>query len=186
MSTTTSYRAFTRKYQQAREAMRRRELGMRVLEGRLDEQDRAVMKTQEANRLEVSALKKALLNLKNTVFESSDTHQPVTKDSSAAAKDDKKKSKIRTLAKSGFATVTVGSKLIDISQKVDTLAGQATDAVQVCFFVAALYFFLVWFWWYSSRIRTFCSSYCILLIMFNLHTACGDGRRHSTHFAGSD
>lgn len=134
MSTTTSYRAFTRKYQQAREAMRRRELGMRVLEGRLDEQDRAVMKTQEANRLEVSALKKALLNLKNTVFESSDTHVPVTQDSSASAKEDKKKSKIRTLAKSGFATVTVGSKLIDISQKVDTLAGQATDAVQVCIF----------------------------------------------------
>jgi hypothetical protein len=57
MSTTTSYKAFTRKYHVAREAMRKRELAMRILEGRLDEQESAVTKTQETSRLEISALK---------------------------------------------------------------------------------------------------------------------------------
>jgi chromosome segregation ATPase len=131
MSTTTSYRAFTRKYHQAREAMRKRELGMRVLENRLDEKDQAVMKAQEVSRLEINALKKALLNLKNTVFESKEPGKEL-----AAASDAVKGTvraahgkKVKTLAKSGFATVTVGAKLVDVSVKVDTLAVQAEEAV---------------------------------------------------------
>jgi chromosome segregation ATPase len=137
MSTTTSYKAFTRKYHQAREAMRKRELGMRILENRLDEKDQAVMKAQEVNRLEVSALKKALINLKNTVFESK---EPGKDAAAAIAGQDKmsakngsgknaKSKKIKTLARSGFATVTVGAKLVDVSVKVDALAVQAEEAV---------------------------------------------------------
>lgn len=130
MSTTTSYKAFTRKYHQAREAMRKRELGMRILESRLDEQDRAVLKTQETNRLEVSALKKALLNLKNTVFECKDPGAKNAPSVAAATTSQSAKSKkIKTLARAGFATVTVGEKLVDVSVKVDALAVQAEEAV---------------------------------------------------------
>lgn len=138
MSTTTSYKAFTRKYHQAREAMRKRELGMRLLESRLDEQDRAVLKAQETSRLEVNALKKALLNLKNTVFESKDPSAGGAKSTSTtnapgaanpASSRAAKAKKIKTLARAGIATVTVGEKLVDVSVKVDALAVQAEEAV---------------------------------------------------------
>ena len=133
MSTTTTYRAFTRKYHQAREAMRKRELGMRILESRLDEKDTAVLKAQEVNKLEISALKKALLNLKNTVFEVKEPSKEATLSlagagtTKSAAKNAKAK-KVKTLAKSGFATVTVGAKLVDVSVKVDALAEQAEES----------------------------------------------------------
>lgn len=61
MATKTAYKAFTRKYQVLRSNMRQRELTQRVLEHRLDEREKGVLQLQENSRVEISALRKALL-----------------------------------------------------------------------------------------------------------------------------
>ena len=130
MSTKTTYKAFVRKYHFARENMRKRELALRVLENRLDEQDTTVMKAQESFRLEVSALKKALYNLKNSVFENQEFRDKrlllkgADRERRKAATD-----KTSSLARSGFSAISLGEKLVDVSSKVDELASQAEDAV---------------------------------------------------------
>lgn len=130
MSTKTTYKAFVRKYHFARENMRKRELALRVLEHRLDEQDTTVLKAQESFRLEVSALKKALYNLKNSVFENQEFRDKrlllkgADRERRKAATD-----KTSSFARSGFSAISLGEKLVDVSSKVDELASQAEDAV---------------------------------------------------------
>jgi hypothetical protein len=130
MSTKTTYKAFVRKYHFARENMRKRELALRVLEHRLDEQDTTVLKAQESFRLEVSALKKALYNLKNSVFENQEFRDKrlllkgADRERRKAATD-----KTSSFVRSGFSAISLGEKLVDVSSKVDELASQAEDAV---------------------------------------------------------
>lgn len=145
MSTKASYKAFVKKYQFAREHMRKRELGMRILEKRLDEQEKIVASTQEGNRLEVASLKKTLRDLKNTVFEDFESaasleqqhRQLATSLAAAATASGLKESlatagrkKARTGAASSFTTAPIGRKLQEVSVRVDNLAALASAAVE--------------------------------------------------------
>jgi hypothetical protein len=55
--------AFTRKYQTLRTNMRQRELSQRILEQRLDSREETLLKMQESHGVEISALKKALKDI---------------------------------------------------------------------------------------------------------------------------
>lgn len=69
MSTKSSYKTFARKYQLLRASMRQRELAMRVMETRLDNREQAVIIMRETQRIEVSALKKAIRLISNMAEE---------------------------------------------------------------------------------------------------------------------
>ncbi|CAM9286438.1 unnamed protein product, partial [Ectocarpus fasciculatus] len=69
MSTKSSYKTFARKYQLLRASMRQRELAMRVMETRLDNREQAVIIMRETQRVEVSALKKAIRVISNMAEE---------------------------------------------------------------------------------------------------------------------
>jgi len=115
MATKTSYKAFVNKYQHMRADMRSRELAVRTLETRLDQREETVLKMQEAHRLQVQALKKALRTVQNSV-----------EDEAVKVTDGKDKRKGRA----GVKFVSMGQKLLQMSARVNALADLAEQAMK--------------------------------------------------------
>ena len=126
MSTRASYKAFIRKYQFTRENIRKRELGMRILETRLDEREKTVISIQDSHRLEINSLKKALRNMKNTVFVGGELSSTASKSHQSGKKNNYRKKSIASVT---GAFVPIGQNLVDMSEKVNDLAEMAEDAV---------------------------------------------------------
>lgn len=117
MATRSAYKAFVNKYQHLRGNMRQRELAVRTLETRLDQREETVIKMQEAHRLQVQALKTALRSVQN-----------VTEDDTVKVSDGKDKSPRK--GRAGVKFVTIGSKLMQMSSRVNSLAELAEQAMK--------------------------------------------------------
>jgi hypothetical protein len=115
MATKTAYKAFVRKYQHLRGTMRQREIVMRVLEHRLDQRETAALKSQEANRLQISALTKAL----ESIYDNTTPSAPA--DSALISNKVIK-------AKKGNAKLTIGQKLESLSNQIVVLAAAAESS----------------------------------------------------------
>ena len=116
MAMKSSYKAFVQKYQMLRGGMRQRELSVRLLEARLDQREEAVSNMQETHRLEVSALKKALRNVRN-----------MTEGDPYVMNSKKKDQKSSVALNMGF--VKLGEKLLRMSGKVKSLSEMAEEAL---------------------------------------------------------
>lgn len=114
MATKTSYKAFVAKYQHLRGNMRTRELAVRTLETRLDQREETVIKMQEAHRLQVQALKKALRTVQNSAEE-----EAVQVSGSGKQK-----------GRAGVKFVTIGQKLMQMSARLKSLADLAEQAMK--------------------------------------------------------
>jgi hypothetical protein len=87
------------------------------------------MNNVSSSRLEISALKKALISMKNTVFEGHNSEGNAANHTTGPAASNPKNKSIKLKALSKLATMNIGAKLVHISHKVDALAVQASDAV---------------------------------------------------------
>ena len=125
MSMKSSYKAFVQKYQMLRGGMRQREMAVRLLEARVDQREEAVSSLQEAHRIEVGALKKALRNVQNTT--EGDAFLSQSNAASAKAKKAAEEGK-KSIAPSA-PMVSVGHKLILMSDKVKSLSILADGAI---------------------------------------------------------
>jgi hypothetical protein len=130
MSTKTSYKAFTRKYQVLRGNVRQREMALRVLETRLDQREAATLDQQEKHRLELAAMKKAIRQITNLALAMDTKEQKAPGNQSPDGQD---QSALIRAAKAKFrgssSLKTIGEKLLTMSNKVNDLSGLATDAV---------------------------------------------------------
>lgn len=143
MSTKSSYKTFARKYQLLRASMRQRDLAMRVMETRLDNREQAVIIMRETQRVEVSALKKAIRVISNMAEEDNlaeaeinrilrqsannagevfvdDTMSLVSPRPIGAYQDDNDK-----LNPTGF--VSIGQRLLQLSRHIEDLWQHATN-----------------------------------------------------------
>lgn len=131
MSTKTSYKAFTRKYQILRGSVRQRDLALRVLETRLDQREAAALDLQETHRLELSAMKKAIRQITNLAVAMDGKASDI--DAATVSPDGRPHNAIVKSAKKMFrgssSLQTIGNKLLAMSKRVNDLSGLATDAV---------------------------------------------------------
>lgn len=121
MATKTAYKAFVRKYQHLRSTMRQREIVMRVLEHRLDQRENAALKTQEANRIEISALSKALQSIYDMPVSSNEATATVMSQKDGG----KEKLSVSVPKRKSALKLTVGQKLEALSNQIVNLATAA-------------------------------------------------------------
>lgn len=142
MSTKTSYKAFVRKHENLRAEMRRRELAQRALETRRDQLEQGLVDEKEKHQMDVAVLKRALRNLSNIIDPSIEapSSSPRSPDKSLSKKTPKTTSGLNAKAASiglpvenivehNTGLVTIGHKLMSLSNKVNQLSTMAEGAV---------------------------------------------------------
>lgn len=153
MSTRATYKAFTRKYQHTREHLRHREIALRMLETQLLDVNKERSNETSKHQKQLSALQQALETLKSSViqidFHGSSAHSASTASSSTAlvhtntmdlhslqsqpTASDKavnKRSSVHLHPKrTTYLTFSHGSKLAEISSKLDSFAQQASNSL---------------------------------------------------------
>lgn len=132
IATKSSYKQFVSKYQMLRGGMRQRELQIRLLEAKLDQRESTVATMQDEHHVEISALKKALRNVKNLtegdpfLLSSKPTHRSSSSGSGRGAGEGEKDSKKASKPPANPGYVTVGMKMSKLSEKVRSLS-ELTD-----------------------------------------------------------
>jgi hypothetical protein len=142
MSTKTSYKSFVRKYQQARENVRDREIALRMAETRLADQEKQYHEHSTARRKEMIALKQALRNVREVIIEAIPVTSSVPKfngnnnSNLTESAQDLATLKIAAMSKaliinkgSKLVTSAIGSRVAEISDKVNCLEELAENAV---------------------------------------------------------
>ena len=132
MSTKSSYKLFSRKYQLLRGNMRQRELALRALETRLDQREVAVLSMQENYHMEITAVKKALRSLTEMVFDkhtNNNNSSTTNADTDNDTHDGKLLSPFILLKSKTDEVVNLNKKLSLVSEKVNQLAVMAEKAL---------------------------------------------------------
>lgn len=147
LATKASYRAFARKYQVAREGMRRREIALRRTEGALLGETHARQHDVGRYQQSLSALAAAMETLKSSVLQidflpslassSSSTAAIPTKEHHQSQSQPPKQSQQsqppqhlgQSYKRTSYVTFPVGAKVAEVSTKLDQLAVQAQEAV---------------------------------------------------------
>jgi chromosome segregation ATPase len=139
ISTKASYKSFVRKYHSLRENIRKREIAMRILENSLTEKEKEFFLEKERSLLTINSLRKAIKNIKETIVQSTPNLMETTintgleKKGSDNANGGQKLIQVRAnnaWGKNKYYTLGLGEKLVEISEKVETLAELAENSVQ--------------------------------------------------------
>lgn len=125
LSTKSSYRAFARKYQVAREGIRHREVALRLIEGKLLSETQSRHNDVTRYQQSLSALSAAMETLKTSVLQI-DFLPPAAGASSAP---DKSHHLSQHYKRTSYVTFPVGAKVAEVSTKLDSFSVQAQDAV---------------------------------------------------------
>jgi chromosome segregation ATPase len=138
ISTKASYKSFVRKYHSLRENVRKREIALRILENSLNEKEKELFQEKEKSSISINSLKKALKIVKNTIVQSTPNLMETTINTGlhqSGTGTDIKDKKVQVRAnnawgKNRYYTLGLGEKLVEISEKVETLAELAENSVQ--------------------------------------------------------